>query len=226
MGISPVDGSGVVTTVDPVDPSTIDGNTPVDLYGSGFDATPSPDVTSLGSSSTDPSRAAILSLLGPGQTPPAYLDLIPPGWKPGDPIALPKDGFSVSEQKRVMAQTAVESAYEQHQGSLPTDDFMNNAYAYWMPKFDTTGGKGLDGYWLGRLLEPPGDGGGTSGTSSIEMDAGDDLMLDIQQILAGQESDDDKTKAIKDLLTQHGLPAGNLPSVNLLPAGGLTTIRG
>jgi hypothetical protein len=122
--------------------------------------TPAPTQTTPLSSSTPIGYAADGSV-------PAWTALLPPGWTPDQGITLdPSRAFDVGYMKQVMAQTAVMSSVAQGQ-PLPSDAFMQNAYNYWIPKFQNIGGNGLDNYWLSRLLPPGTSASGTPATSAV-----------------------------------------------------------
>jgi hypothetical protein len=169
-----------------------------------------PEVSSYDGTST---RAAQAAALGTGDgSRPAWMNLLPPGWTPDQPIKLdPSKSFDVGYQKMIMAQTAVVSSVQQGK-PLPTQAFMENAYKYWIPKFDTIGGKGLDSYWLGRLVQPPGDGGDDGTTSDLDGIDNTDIMDKISMILARPQPDSQKTDEIDRLLRQKSLPSATAPS--------------
>jgi len=185
-------------------------NVPETSQATNAPAAANTDVSSYDGTSTRAAQAVALG--GSDASRPAYLNLLPPGWTPNQPIKLdPSKSYDVGYQKMIMAQTAVQSAYQQGT-PLPTQAFMENAYKYWIPKFDTIGGKGLDSYWLGRLLQPPDDGGGgTDASSDMDGLANTEIMDEIMSILTRKEPDHQKTQEINRLLAAKGLPAQAQP---------------
>lgn len=123
----------------------------------------------------------------------------------------PSRAFDVGYIKEVMGQTA------KAQGNPPPTQ---KDYDYWIPKILAIGGKGLDEYWLGRLLTPDtggagGGGGGNvgGGASSSGSMEDDDIADEIRAILQAAGSDDKgASEKIKAVLKKHGRPAETTPN--------------
>jgi hypothetical protein len=116
----------------------------------------------------------------------------------------PSRAYDVGYIKQIMQETA---AAQGHPPPTQAD------YDYWIPKILAIGGKGLDDYWLNRLLTPDtggaGGGGSVGGGGGAEDPEDSEIADEIKAIMADPSLDDAaKSAKIQSVLKAHGRPSG------------------